>query len=159
MQLDLQTLMVMQSFALACAGAVLLFAWLQNRMASALAFWGFANVIGAAGILSLMLGFTSHHQAWLAIGGIMMPFQSSVTWKAARIIDSKPAPVGLVVLGVVAVGLAGVVPGLRSLAGSVSLFARLYILSRPRQLCGPTRSHWPRGGRLSAYRGCRLRLC
>ena len=51
MNLDLPTLMVMQSFALACAGAFLLFAWLQNRMIFALAFWGFANVIAAAGIL------------------------------------------------------------------------------------------------------------
>jgi hypothetical protein len=73
MQLDLPTLMVMQSFALACAGAVLLFAWLQNRIVSALALWGFANVVAAAGILSLMLGFTSHQQAWLAIGGILLP--------------------------------------------------------------------------------------
>ena len=37
MTLDLPTLMVMQSFAMACAGAVLLFAWLQNRTISALA--------------------------------------------------------------------------------------------------------------------------
>ena len=34
------------------------FGWLQNRTVSALAFWGFANIIAAAGILSLMLGFT-----------------------------------------------------------------------------------------------------
>jgi diguanylate cyclase (GGDEF)-like protein len=123
MQLDLPTLMVMQSFALACAGAVLLFAWLQNRIVSALAFWGFANVIAAAGILSLMLGFTLHQQAWLAIGGMLLPLQAGVIWKAARIIDSKPAPLVFVVLGAVVVGLAGVVPGLRSIAGSLSLIA------------------------------------
>jgi diguanylate cyclase (GGDEF)-like protein len=121
--LDLPTLMIMQSFALACAGAVLLFAWLQNRMASALAFWGFANVIAAAGILSLMLGFTVHQQTWLAIGGILLPLQSGLIWKAARVIDSKPAPIVFVVLGAVVVALAGVVPGLRSIAGSLSLTA------------------------------------
>jgi diguanylate cyclase (GGDEF)-like protein len=123
MQLDLPTLMVMQSFALACAGAVLLFAWLQNRIVSALALWGFADVIAAAGILSLMLGFTLHQQAWLAIGGILLPFQSSLIWKAARIIDSKPAPLIFVLLGPLVVGLAGAVPGLRSTAGSLSLIA------------------------------------
>jgi diguanylate cyclase (GGDEF)-like protein len=123
MQLDLPTLMVMQSFALACAGAVLLFAWLQNRIVSALALWGFANVIAAAGILSLMLGFTLHQQAWLTIGGILLPFQSALIWKASRIIDSKPAPLVFVVLGPVVVGLAGAVPGLRSIAGSLSLIA------------------------------------
>ena len=123
MQLDLPTLMVMQSFALACAGAVLLFGWLQNRTVSALAFWGFANIIAAAGILSLMLGFTLHQQASLAIGGILLPLQAGVIWKAARIINSKPAPLIFVVLGAAVVGLAGIVPGLRSIAGSLSLAA------------------------------------
>ena len=123
MNLDLPTLMVMQSFALACAGVFLLFAWLQNRKVFALAFWGFANVIAAAGILSLMLGFTLHQQAWSALGGILLPLQAGVIWKASRIIDSKPAPLVLVVLGAAVVGLAGVVPDLRSIAGSLSLIA------------------------------------
>ena len=65
MQLDLSTLMVMQSFALACAGTVLLAAWSQNRTVSALALWGVAHIIAAGGILSLMLGFSSHQPAWL----------------------------------------------------------------------------------------------
>ena len=121
MQLDLPTLMIMQSFALACAGAVLLLAWLQNRNASTLAVWGLANVIGAAGILSLMLGFALHQQAWLAVGSVLLPLQSGLIWKAARIIDSKPAPLVLAVLGPLVVGLAGVIPGLMSIAGSLSL--------------------------------------
>jgi hypothetical protein len=45
MNLDLPTLMIMQSFALACAGAALLFAWTQNRIVSALALWGVGNII------------------------------------------------------------------------------------------------------------------
>jgi hypothetical protein len=89
MNLDLPTLMVMQSFALACAGAVLLVAWSQNRKIRALALWGIANIIAAGGILSLMLGFTSHQPAWLALGGVLLPFQSSLIWKAARTIDSS----------------------------------------------------------------------
>ena len=70
-----------------------------------------------------MLGFTLHQQAWLALGGILLPLQAGVIWKAARIIDSKPAPLVFVVLGAAVVGLAGVVPGLRSIAGSLSLVA------------------------------------
>lgn len=144
MQLDLPTLMVMQSFALACAGAVLLVAWLQNRMVSALAFWGFANVIAAVGILSLMLGFTLHQQVWLAFGGILLPLQASLIWKAARIIDSKPAPLVFVVLGPLVVALAGGVLGLRSIAGSLSLIAgAVYSL-----LCVTTL--WPGKERLAA---------
>src|ERR1700678_242191 len=74
MNLDLPTLMVMQSFVLACAGAVLFFAWLQNRIVSALALWGFANVSAAGGILSLMLGFTLHQPVWLGLGGSLLSF-------------------------------------------------------------------------------------
>ena len=40
MNLDLPTLMVMQSFALACAGGVMVFAWSQDRTVSVLALWG-----------------------------------------------------------------------------------------------------------------------
>ena len=119
--LDLPTLMVMQSFALACAGAVLLFVWLQSRIASALALWGFANIVAAAGILSLMLGLILHQPAWSVLGGSLLPFQASLMWKAARTIDSKRAPLVLVLLGPVAVGLASVVPGLREVTGSLSL--------------------------------------
>src|SRR5271170_5923039 len=109
----------MQSFALASAGAVLLFAWLQNRMVSALALWGFANISAAGGILSLMLGFTLHQPAWLALGGTLLPFQASLMWKAARTIDTKPAPLVFIILGPVVVALAGRVPALRdAVAGS-----------------------------------------
>jgi diguanylate cyclase (GGDEF)-like protein len=121
MNLDLPTLMIMQSFALACAGAALLLAWAQNRIVSALALWGFANVIAAGGILSLMLGVTSHQPAWLALGGILLPLQASLIWKAARTIDSKPAPLVLALLGPAVIGLAGGVPGLQSPTGSLSL--------------------------------------
>jgi diguanylate cyclase (GGDEF)-like protein len=120
MNLDLPTLMVMQSFALACAGAVLLVAWLLNREIRGLALWGIAHIIAAGGILSLMLGFTSHQPAWLALGGILLPFQSSLIWKAARTIDSRPAPYFLA-LGPVVVGLAGGVPWLQNATGSLSL--------------------------------------
>jgi diguanylate cyclase (GGDEF)-like protein len=144
MQLDLPTLMVMQSFALTCAGAGLVFAWFQNRIVPALALWGFANILAAAGILALMLGFTLHQQAWLAVGGILLPFQSGLIWKAARIVDSKPASIVLVVLGPVVVALAGSVPGLNNIAGSLSLIAgAIYSIATATTL-------WPGKERLAA---------
>jgi len=84
MQLDLPTLMVMQSFALACAGTVLLAAWSQNPTVRTLALWGIAHIIAAGGILSLMLGFTSQQPIWLGLGGGLLSFQSALVWKAAR---------------------------------------------------------------------------
>lgn len=123
MNLDLPTLMVMQSFALACAGAVMIFAWSQDRTISVLALWGIANIVAAGGILSLMLGFTMHQPVWLALGGILLPLQAGLMWRAARIVDTKPAPVVLTLLGPVIVGLSGAVPVLRDVTGSLSLVA------------------------------------
>jgi diguanylate cyclase (GGDEF)-like protein len=121
MNLDLPTLMVMQSFAMASAGAVPLFAWFQNRTASALALFGIANIIAAVGIVLLMLGFTLHQQVWSAFGAVLLPFQAGLMWKAARTIDAKPAPLLLALIGPAAVGLAGGVPVLRDVVASLSL--------------------------------------
>ena len=121
MSLDLPTLMVMQSFAMACAGVVLLAAWLQNRAITALALWGFANVSAAVGILSLMSGFVTHQPVWLGLGGALLSLQSSLIWKAARTVDAKPAPFALALAGPAFVALAGAVPFIRNFAGSVAL--------------------------------------
>jgi len=121
MQLDLPTLMVMQSFALASAGAVLLVAWWQDRKTPALALWGIAHVSAAGGILLLMLGFTSHQPAWLGLGGGLLSFQSALIWKAVRAIDSKPGPSILVLVGPVVAVLACSVPVIREFVGSLAL--------------------------------------
>jgi diguanylate cyclase (GGDEF)-like protein len=130
MQLDLPTLMVMQSFALACAGTFLLAAWSQNRTVRTLALWGIAHIIAAGGILSLMLGFTSHQPAWLGLGGTLLSLQSSLVWKAARTIDSKPAPLVVALVGPAVVALSGGIPGIREIAGSLSLaMGAVYVLA------------------------------
>jgi len=121
MQLDLPTLMVMQSFALACSGAVLLVAWSQNRKVATVGLWGFANVVAGGGIFSLMLGLTLRQPAWSVVGGVLMPLQAGLMWKAARTIDAKPAPLVLALLGAAFVGLANGVPVLQDAKGSLSL--------------------------------------
>jgi diguanylate cyclase (GGDEF)-like protein len=83
--------------------------------------WGVAHIIAAVGILCLMLGFTSRQPVWLGLGGSLLSFQSSLVWKAARTIDTKPAPVVLVLLGPLLVGLGGAIPGVREFAGSLAL--------------------------------------
>jgi len=130
LNLDLPTLMVMQSFALASAGVALLAAWSQNRTVRALALWGIAHVVAAGGILSLMLGFTSHQPAWLGLGGTLLSLQSSLVWKAARTIDSKPAPLIIALVGPAVVALSGGIPGVREFAGSLALaMGAVYILA------------------------------
>jgi diguanylate cyclase (GGDEF)-like protein len=119
MRLDLPTLMVMQSFALASAGAVLIFAWAQNRAMSALAIWGLAHFLAAAGILALMLGAGWQLPLWSVVGGALLCTQSSLIWKVVRNIDGKPAPLILVFLGAVVIVVAA--PVLRGVVGSLAL--------------------------------------
>lgn len=121
MNLDIPTLMVMQSFAMASAGAVLIFAWLQHRSVPALGLWAVADLVAAAGIIALMLGFAMHQPAWSALGGFLMPCQSALMWKAGRSFHGKPAPILWVLLPPAAVTLAGGLPALQSVAGTLSL--------------------------------------
>jgi diguanylate cyclase (GGDEF)-like protein len=130
MHLDLPTLMVMQSFALACAGSVLLLAWLQNRTESVLALWGTAHVIAAAGFISLMLGVVRREPGLTVLGGTLLSGQSSLIWKAARNLDSRSAPFIVVLLGPVAVALGSGAPGIRDNPGALALaVGAAYILA------------------------------
>ena len=121
MPLDLPTLMLMQSFAMGCAGAALLLAWLQNRGEPVLALWGFASLMASAGILNMFLTLTLHQPAWAAAGGIMLSFQLALDWKAARAVDAKPAPWVLVVLGLFVEAAAGLMSASPGLSAQVAL--------------------------------------
>ena len=133
MDLDTPTLMIMESFVAACAGAILFVAWSQNRKISALALWGLANIVAAGGMFSLMLGPALHQPLWSVLGGTLLALAPGLMWKAARTLDAKPAPLVLALLGTAVVGLAGGVPGMRNFAGSLSLAA-----SAP-SICSPLR--------------------
>lgn len=105
MNLDLPTLMVMQSFAMASAGAVLLLAWLQRRAVPVLGIWGSGHVSASAGIICLMLGVTTRQPLLLGAGGSLLSFQSALIWKAVRTFDAKRAPLGIALLAPLGVTL------------------------------------------------------
>ena len=117
----LPTLVVMQSFVLASAGVMLIFAWAQNRAVSVLAIWGFANLLAAAGVLSLMFGATLRVPLCTAAGGVLLCTQSALIWKAARNIDGKRASWSLALVGAAAIIATGAVPLLRDFASAVGL--------------------------------------
>jgi diguanylate cyclase (GGDEF)-like protein len=121
MHLDLPTLMAMGSFIAACAGVVLLVAWSQNREISALAQWGLSDIVFAAGIFSLMLGSVLHQPLASILGGSVLALATGLVWKAARTLDAKPAPLVLVLLGMVVVGLASAIPGTRNFTSLLSM--------------------------------------
>lgn len=121
MQLDIPTLMAMGSFVSACAGVVLFIAWWQHREVSALVLWALSDIIAAGGILCLMLGSVSHLPVWYILGGSLLALSPGLMWKAARVLDAKPAPAIAVFLGVALVAVAKGVPGVRDVAQSLSL--------------------------------------
>lgn len=121
MTLDLPTLMVMQSFALASAGGLLVFAWTQNRNVSPLAVWGLGHFSAAAGILSLMFAVILRQPALSVFGGMLLCSQSGLIWKAVRNIDGEPAPFMFALIGAAATIAASAVPILGDYAGSIAL--------------------------------------
>jgi diguanylate cyclase (GGDEF)-like protein len=88
-----------------------------------LAQWGLANIVAAGGMFSVMLGSASHQPVWSIFGGSLLTLAPGLMWKGARTFDAKPAPLVLALLGTVIVGLAGGVPGVRAVAGSLGLGA------------------------------------
>jgi diguanylate cyclase (GGDEF)-like protein len=130
MNLDLPTLLIMESFVPVCAGAVLLIAWSHNRKIFSLALWGLADLAVAGGILSLMLGAALRQPLWSLLGGVLFAIETGLMWKAARAFDAKPAPLRLAFLGAVVVSLAGSIPVIRQFGGSISLAtASIYLFA------------------------------
>jgi diguanylate cyclase (GGDEF)-like protein len=130
MHLDLPSLMAMQSFVAACAGAVLLIAWIQNHKLVALALWGLSDLFAAAGIFLLMLGSALHQPVWSAVAGALLVLAPGLVWMAARTFDARLAPLGIALIGVLLVGIAGAMPILHNITGSFGLVASaVYLLA------------------------------
>jgi diguanylate cyclase (GGDEF)-like protein len=121
MHLDVTTLAFMGCFVAACAGAALLVAWSQNRDTPALALWSFADIGTALGILFLVLGPILHQPAWPLLGSVVLAIASGLIWKAARSLDGKPGPLVFALFGGVVAVLAIGIPGIRHVAGLLSL--------------------------------------
>lgn len=123
MHFDLSTMMTMQSFVGLCAGVALFVGWAQNRDVSALALWGLANILTAAGIFCLALGPASGQPFWTSTGGLLLVLAPGLMWKGAAAFEAKPAPLVVALLGILVAGLASRVPGLQDIAGSLRLAA------------------------------------
>jgi diguanylate cyclase (GGDEF)-like protein len=119
--LDVSTLVVMGSFASACAGIVLLLAWWQNPKVPALGLWGLGNMVSAVGILGLILGPAAYRPLVPIASSALLTLATGLIWKAARSLDHKWSPLGLAVLGGVVVGLAGAVPATRGILDILNL--------------------------------------
>jgi diguanylate cyclase (GGDEF)-like protein len=113
--------MAMESFVAACAGAVLLVAWSQNRKVPILVLWGLANIIAAGGIFFLMVGSALRLPLGSIVGGSLLVLAPGLMWKGARTLDAKPAPFAIALLGTAIVGLASGTPSIQDFTGSLGL--------------------------------------
>src|ERR1700749_3723899 len=88
--IDLPTLCAVTVFVVATGGLLLLFSWSQNRSAPALAFWGFAYLVGAAGA-ALMAGRGLIPDAFSIIGANgLVCLAYGVLWGGARCFEGRP---------------------------------------------------------------------
>ena len=148
MDLHLPTLMVMEAFVPACAGAVLFTAWLYDRKILVLGLWGLANLVAAGGVFSLMLGSALHLALGSILGGSLLVLAPGLMWKGARTFDAKPAPLILALLGTAVVGLSCGVPSMRDVTGSLGLATgAVYLFAAATSLWGGRKERltlrWP----------------
>ena len=110
-QLDIPTLMVMGSFVALFCGVILLGAWWVNRPMPALAVWGVASLLLAAGIFALMLGPILRQPMFMIFADVLFALSSGFIWKGARAVDAKPGPVAVALLGPAILMIVSLVPG------------------------------------------------
>jgi diguanylate cyclase (GGDEF)-like protein len=130
MNLDVPTLMAMESFVAICAGVILLMAWSGNRKEPALGLWGLSDILIAAGIFGLILGGARNDPLIMVGAGIGMVFAQGLQWKAARLFGGKPAPFGVVILGAAVAFCASFIPVIQNFGASLGLaFSAVYLIA------------------------------
>lgn len=87
--LDLPTLCVVVVFITVVGGVLLLFAWLQNRSEPALALWGIAYILGAAGASLLALGEPIAPFWSICVGNALLCTAYGTLWAGARSFEGR----------------------------------------------------------------------
>jgi diguanylate cyclase (GGDEF)-like protein len=94
---DLPTLYLISVFLTATAGALLLFAWLQNRRELALALWGIGCLFGSAGVGLLRGMFPGNGSAFAASALICCAY--GVMWAGSRTFEGRKVQPAFVFAG------------------------------------------------------------
>lgn len=96
---NLPTLCLVSVFLTATAGALLLFAWMQNRDERALALWGIGYLFGSAGVGMLALGGTFPGNVANPTASALLCIAYGVMWAGARAFEGRRVRFALVVAG------------------------------------------------------------
>ena len=96
---NLPTLCLVSVFLTATAGALLLFAWMQNRAEPALALWGIGYLFGSAGVGMLALGGAFPGNIATPAPSALVCSAYGVMWAGARAFEGRKVRLALVVAG------------------------------------------------------------
>ena len=97
--INLPTLCALTAFIAVISGALMLFAWLQNRSEPALALWGLAYLIGTAGGACLVRSEPSIPTWSICIGNALLCCAYGTMWAGARSFEGRRAPLPLIAAG------------------------------------------------------------
>jgi diguanylate cyclase (GGDEF)-like protein len=112
MNLDVHTLFLVTIYVEAILGLLLLFAWAQNTAITAVACWGFADLLRAASVMLFGLYGIASDLISIDLANAILFMSFATTWTGARLFDHRrPKPI-LMFAGAALWLLASRMPGL-----------------------------------------------
>jgi diguanylate cyclase (GGDEF)-like protein len=112
MNLDVNTLFLVTIYVEAILGLLLLFAWVQNTAITAVAWWGFADLLRAASVTLFGLYGTVSELISIDLANAILFTSFAVTWTGARLFDHRKAQPVLLFAGAAVWFIACRIPGL-----------------------------------------------
>jgi hypothetical protein len=99
MHLDVNTLFLVTIYVEAILGLLLLFAWVQNTAITAVAWWGFADLLRAASITLFGLYGTVSDLISIDLANAILFTSFAVTWTGVRLFDQRKPQYALLFAG------------------------------------------------------------
>ena len=97
MTLDVNTLFLVTIYVEAILGLLLLFAWVQNPVITAVAWWGGAHLLRAGSITLFGMYGQIPNTFTIDLANAVLLTSFAVTWTGARLFDGRsPLPIGIV---------------------------------------------------------------
>jgi diguanylate cyclase (GGDEF)-like protein len=94
MNLDVNTLFLVTIYVEAILGLLLLFAWVQNTAITAVAWWGFADLLRAASVMLFGLYGSVSDLIAIDLANALLFTAFALTWTGARVFDHRrPQPI------------------------------------------------------------------
>lgn len=159
--IDFHTLFAVTVFISATAGALLLFAWLQNRRTTALAWWGIGYLLGATAAALLAAPSLLPNGVAFCAGNALLCSAYGLMWAGARSFEHRrpwlPAVAAGPIMWIAAYRFGGIADSPAACVVLVSVILAAYSLLGARELCHPYDreliSRWPTLALVLAHAG------